>query len=96
MLHENKTFTNSTIELDGHEFKNCRFTGCQFVYRGGKPPTLVNCSFDNFPLTLEGPAADTLRFMAAMYHGGFSSVIEPTFDNIRSNLYGTNWTGRVH
>jgi hypothetical protein len=89
MRHERETFADAVIELDGNEFDGCEFTRCHFIYRGGQPPTLVNCSFHGLDLQFEGSAQNTLVFLAALYHGGFRTVVDQTFNNIRRNVHGT-------
>lgn len=34
MRHENRTFDNETIAVDGHEFINCTFIDCTLTYAG--------------------------------------------------------------
>lgn len=92
MKSESTTFSNQPVDLDDNEFISCRFEKCNLVYRGGKPPSLVNCSFGEFRISFEGAAADTLSFITALYHGGFKAVIEATFDNIRSDPRKRDWT----
>jgi hypothetical protein len=92
MKFESTAFSNQLVDLDDNEFIGCRFEKCNLIYRGGKPPSLVNCSFDKFRISFEYAAADTLSFMTALYHGGFKSVIEATFNNIRSDPKKRDWT----
>jgi hypothetical protein len=92
MTFENTNFFKESVELDNNEFVACRFEKCNLVYKGGKPPSLVNCSFGEFMISFKGAAADTLSFITALYHGGFKPVIETTFDNIRSNPKQRDWT----
>jgi hypothetical protein len=92
MTFENTSFSNQRVDLDNSVFIGCRFEKCNLVYKGGKPPSLVNCSFGEFRISFEGAAADTLSFITALYHGGFKPVIETTFDNIRLNPQQKDWT----
>lgn len=71
------------IEVDGNQYDKCRFSNGTLVYRGGQPPRLVGCTFTGFSIEFLDSAANTLTFMTMMQAGGFSSVIEPTLDNIR-------------
>ena len=86
MKYENKSFSNEKILLDNNEFFNCTFNGCELEYSGGKPPSMGDCTFVSLRITFSGNASDTINFMTALYHGGFKSIIEKTFDNIRSNI----------
>jgi hypothetical protein len=92
-VFQNSTFRNETIELDGKEFEGCRFENCYLIYRATAPMTLTNCSFLGFTITLEDAAANTLDFLTALYHGGFQSTIEQTFNNVRTrNVPSGGWT----
>lgn len=86
-------FRNETVELDGNEYDGCRFENCHLIYRGTAPMTLTNCSFLGFTIALEDAAAHTLDFLTALYHGGFQSNIEQTFNNIRTrSIPSGGWT----
>ena len=80
-----QTYNGITILLDGSSFERCVFNDCRMIYQGGEPPQLVNCTFKGSNFGMDGPAANTLAFLNAMYHGGMKSVVEATFDNIRRN-----------
>lgn len=94
--HVNEEFTNVTVPLDGEEFRDCTFRNCLFVYRGGPPPTLDNCSFYGFTMGFDGAAGQTLKLLWQLYHGGFQSVIESTLNNIRGATPPKSWGGTVH
>ncbi len=95
-MHENTTFENSTVQLDGQEFRSCTFRDCQLTYGGGKPPVLVGCKFYGLSMAFTGAAADTLTFVTALYHGGFKGFIEKTIANIRNSPKPGPWSGTVH
>ena len=92
MKYADTNFANQDVDLDNNEFISCEFKSCNLIYHGGKPPSLVNCSFSNFRITFSGAASDTLSFMTGLYHGGFKSVIDATFGNIRRNPKEKSWT----
>lgn len=93
MQFQDKIFSNETIELDGNEYDDCRFENCHLIYRATAPMTLANCSFFGFTFALEDAAANTLNFLTALYHGGFQSTIEQTFNNVRTrNVPSGGWT----
>lgn len=85
MRHKNQSFKNSAVELDDNQFFGCTFQKCKLIYRGGKPPSIADCSFTEISIAFEDYAQNTLVFMTALYHGGFSEIIEATFNNIRGN-----------
>lgn len=86
MKYENKSFNNTKILLDNNEYFNCTFNGCELEYSGGKPPSMGDCVFDSPRITFSDNASDTINFLTALYHSGLSSIIEITFENIRSNI----------
>jgi hypothetical protein len=79
-------FMNERVVVDGKSFVECTFTFCTFVYLGGPPPDLVDCTTVSPTWEFGGAAADTLTLLAALYHG-FGSVeremVERLFDEIR-------------
>ena len=81
-----KVFRDEKVFLDGNAYRGCKFIGCALVYNGGKPPTMVDCLFDNVKWEFDGAAGRTIQFMSALYHGmdqGGVNLIERTFENIR-------------
>ena len=86
MRHEGKTFTDERVQLDGNQFKGCKFVGqCTIVYGGNDLGGLVGCTFDVTPkFEFTGAAGHTLAMLQALYHGGFKHVVDDTFENIRS------------
>jgi hypothetical protein len=78
-----KNFNDETVSLDGNTFDGCKFTNCILEYSGGKPPTMTNCNLTKTSFSFSDQASDTVAFMTAMYHGGFKTVIEETFEQIR-------------
>ncbi len=79
------TFSHETVELDHNEFKRCLFKSCTLNYGGGPLPSIKTCEFDEMRLVFAYDALNTLKLMAAMYHGGFSALIEQVIETIRSN-----------
>lgn len=81
-----QAFANERIILDYNEFDHCVFTTCTLVYRATGAVQLVNCAFDNCQWVFEGPAADAIQFMQAIYAGagpGGRELMEATFEKIR-------------
>ena len=93
MKHTGKKFSNETVELDGNEFDGCTFENCHFIYQATASVTLANCSFVGFAIAFEGAAGSTLDFLSTLYHSGFKTLIEQTFNNIRAGKTPpTKWT----
>ncbi|MBM3150010.1 MAG: hypothetical protein FJZ88_08325 [Chloroflexi bacterium] len=83
MRYTKKTFSGDEVLLDGNEYYECIFTNCRLVYRGGGDMSIVGCTFDNPQWVFGGSAANTIRFLEAIYRDGGRMLIEQTFDNIR-------------
>jgi uncharacterized protein YjbI with pentapeptide repeats len=80
------TFDKTTVQLDGNNFTRCTFNQCDLVYSGLAPVNMSNVSFNDCTWRFDGPAAMTLSFMLALYHGageGGRQLIEATFDSLR-------------
>ena len=81
--HQGATFTNQTVVLDGNDYLNCTFTNCELVFRATGTVSLTGVTANNCRWTFEGAAGLTVKFMTALYQGGFSEMIDLTFENIR-------------
>lgn len=77
------TFTNETVVLDGNEYLNCTFNNCELVFRGTDTVSLHGVTANNCRWTFAGAAGLTVKFMTALYQGGFSEMVDMTIDNIR-------------
>lgn len=56
--HENQTFHNRTLTLDGHRFRGCRFINGDLRYKGGPRFELRDCAFEgyvNLEIALRSP-----------------------------------------
>ncbi len=84
MKYKSEKFENTTVALDGNTFEDCEFVNCILEYSGGKPPKMISCGLTKSTFSFSDQAADTVEFMKAMYHGGFKTVIEETFEQIRN------------
>lgn len=80
---ENQTFLNQSLVIDGNEYDRCKFIGCNIVFTGVQDVSLTHNSFDHCRWSLDGPAARTIQYMAALYAGGARELVEATFKNIR-------------
>jgi hypothetical protein len=86
MKYIEKKFNDETVVLDSNTFDRCEFTNCTLEYSGGKPPVMKNCGLTESLFSFSDQASDTIAFLTGMYHGGFKTVIEETFDQIRKPL----------
>ena len=83
---EGQTYSDQKVNLDGKLFARCTFVRCILVYSGGDGGGINGCTINNCVWKFEGAAANTIGFMAAMYHSGEGGrdLIEGTIKNIRS------------
>jgi hypothetical protein len=77
--------SRKTVRLDGQAFMNTDFVNCTFIYSGVGGVSFVGCKFARPRFVFDGPAANTMKFVRAMYHGGAADLIERTFEEIREN-----------
>lgn len=86
MRFEEENFSGQTITLDFNDFVRCRFSNCSLVYHGYGPVGLNGCEFNEVNWNFSGPAANTIKFMTAIYQGagaGGRRLIDATFENMR-------------
>ena len=81
-------FENTRVRLDGNQYKECTFVNSTLEYGGAGPVGLVGCVFDRVQWVFVEAAANTVRFLQALYHadeagGGGKTLIEKTFEEIR-------------
>ena len=81
--HVGETFTNQSVVLDGNDYRTCTFTNCELVFRGTASVSLHEVTANDCRWTFAGAAGMTIKFMTALYQGGFSDMIDLTFENIR-------------
>ncbi len=82
-LYQGRTFTNETVVLDGSDYRDCTFTDCVIVFHGTAAVSMNGVTTNNCRWTFEGAAGLTVKFLTALYQGGFSEMIEMTYENIR-------------
>jgi hypothetical protein len=84
-IHQ-KDFTDLRVELDDKLFVKCSFTRCILVFSGGAGGGLTQCTISNCVWKFEGAAANTIGFMATMYHAGQGGkdLIEGAIRNIQA------------
>lgn len=84
-VHENKTFSNVDVELDGNDYQNCTFLNCTLIFRATKGCALNNNKFSgNTHLRFEGAAGSTLNFLKALAQptSGLSEVVKKSFPDL--------------
>jgi len=77
---QGKTITSQRVVLDGNQYVNCLFIGCELVYRGGACTFQSNtrdCSW-----FFEGPAKNTIGILRELgvlesEPADFENVIRP-------------------
>ncbi|MCS3703525.1 hypothetical protein [Salinibacter ruber] len=74
------------ISIDGTHFEDCSFEACTLAYRGGVPPSLVQCDFAAPRFVFEEATQDTVQLVSAIYSGIGERIIEKTFDEIRKEF----------
>lgn len=85
--YNNETFHQSEHALDGNAYLACVFEGCTLIYRGYDGVTLTDCTFNACKWTFDGPASNTMRFLAGLYGlPGGQELVEHTFASIRGGV----------
>lgn len=79
--HQNVTFENQTVELDGSSFVACTFRDCVLAFRGSAPTGIQNCGMIRCRWQFEDAAAITLSFVREMHNslGGADDFIGMIF-----------------
>jgi hypothetical protein len=86
---DNEVFENRTVLIDGNEYVGCEFTTCTIEFRATARPQLINCHFAGCRWSFNGPAADTIRFLTALYSNGdpvLQAVVDQTLANVRTGV----------
>jgi hypothetical protein len=87
MEFRDKDFNGEEVTLDDNTFTGCTFRNCTVIYRGSsKLHVSGNRFLENVKWKLDGPAAATVQFLAAVYNGmgeGGRDLVENTFKQIR-------------
>lgn len=68
MHYTGQHFSNQTVQLDGNQFDDCRFTNVVFEYAGG-PIHLCGCRIEGFRWQFGGDLARGLAVIGRL-HGG--------------------------
>jgi len=74
-MAEKKVIKDTPVILDYADHRNTRFEGCKLIYRGGKPPTLINNEFIRCEWIFENEAENTLHFLQSLMTGGGKELV---------------------
>jgi hypothetical protein len=88
MRYNNQSFFGDTVMLCGNEYLGCTFSKCKLVFSGEEALNMRDCLIREPEWIFTGPAGNTMKFLAASYHGmGDDGVrfVESIFNNIRLN-----------
>ena len=104
MRFTNETFADEIITLDDNSFIDCNIVQCDIVYEGTGVGVLANCIIESARFSFTGAAARTLDLMSKLYANGGASIVEATFEAIRSGntspgydvILGDHNPGAVH
>lgn len=89
MSEERKTVKNERVILDTKEYKDMHFDGCELIITGAGPVRLINCSFGENELALDGAAARTIDTLTGMYGiSFFKPFVDAVTDGIRGITKG--------
>ena len=70
MKFKDHPFQDEPVNLNGNQFDHCTFNNCELIFNGVGSVTLTNNAFNDCKWIFEGPAADTVAFMKALYSMG--------------------------
>ena len=84
MIVKNQKFANDVLQLDFTHYDQCEIHNCLLLYSGYSPFRLSNCSIDNPRFDFDGPALNTIRFLAGLYRSGAKDQVEEIFAAIRA------------
>jgi hypothetical protein len=84
--HEDRTFTNEIIPLDGHAYVGCTFRGCRFVYAGGEYE-LRACRYDGCrPWPVDRTRGYTTTFRTPQHRKGVRHVAQQVIALMRGEV----------
>ena len=63
------------VNLDYREFTDTIFRNCKLVYKGGRPPKMMNVDMVESEFIFEGPAINTLHMMRLIAHSGDAKMV---------------------
>jgi hypothetical protein len=66
LKREGNRIEGEVVVLDYATLEGMHLYRCKLVYRGGRPPNLLNCTFEECEFIFEGPALTTVAFLRAL------------------------------
>ena len=69
LKREGNRVEGEVVVLDYAVLEGMHLYRCKLIYRGGRPPTLVNCTFEECEFIFEGSALTTVAFLRAIALG---------------------------
>jgi hypothetical protein len=75
-------YNHETVELDAEQFSECEFRDCRMIYRGGEPPSFVDCRFTGCDWQFEDAAASTLACLKTMWTAGGKAAVQSMIKTI--------------
>ncbi|MBL8580649.1 MAG: hypothetical protein JNL61_00290 [Rhizobiaceae bacterium] len=82
MIAQKQKFVGLRIHLDGGCFDQCVFERCTLVYSGVLGVTMDSSDFIDCNWEMQGPARETLTFLAMLHRAGARELVEATVFNI--------------
>jgi hypothetical protein len=85
---ENEEIRDRVVNFDGHEYRSVKFFNCEIVFGARSVTHASGIEFNNCTWRFEGPAADTVAFMRALYSSGVNGrkLVLDTFRTIAPDL----------
>lgn len=75
-IHEKAVFTDTVIDIDEHEYVDCKFVNCTFRYRGTLPVNLHGkTEIDGGRIELTACAANTAMVLKGLYDLGMKKAV---------------------
>jgi hypothetical protein len=85
-VYRDRTFSVTTVEIDGDTFERCSFECCLIIYCGG-PLSMSGCRFIGCQFAFGGDARRAIGFLSWMYCSGAAEDVEATFQAIRQSTH---------
>ncbi len=70
-----RSFSDTSVELDGNEFIDCVMDRCELVFRGNQLPLLRNNRLRRCRFHFEGAAHHTVYFLAGLVQIGMKEAV---------------------
>jgi hypothetical protein len=80
-----ETYRRERLNVDGNVYEYCVFEECTFIYHGGEPPVMTDCTVTNPTFGFEGAARATLAYLRMLYRAGLGDTVEQVIGDIRKS-----------